>query len=692
MVATIAHRGPDDEALHCEPGAALGFRRLSIVDLEGGRQPLCNEDETVWLVFNGEIYNHDALRADLTRLGHRFRSRSDSEVIVHAYEEWGEACAERLRGIFAFAIWDRTRRRLFLGRDHSGIKPLYFAWAGDDFLFASEAKAILASGKIERRLDVIGASRLSMSEDDIQATPFAGVSQLGPGRSLLVDARGQTSRRYWQYRPADEIGPARAADVIEAFRERLVETVGMQMVADVPVAAYLSGGLDSAAIVACAHRIGHRLRSYTTASRDFEDERYTRLLLDHLGMEGKLVEHALPEDLTDVVRTVAWMAEGPFDLGFVARYCLSRAVREDGVKVILTGQGIDEILTGYFPNTASFVRGVRRRAVWNGVPFWWQGPVFGDRVMEEILARRAPEAPRGLPDVPLVARELAWWHGTLHGYLLRFEDRMGMANGVEVRVPFLDHELLELVACIPDPLRRELFSEKRLLREAARPWLPQAIADRPKESGFNASLTPLSRMALARGGTLARLLEREEIERRGYFEWDHCATRRDANDFQALDAILIVQLLDDLFVSSFPATSFHAPLPIELRCFDSSVASGIEPMDEASTYRANDVPRLHVDVIGFELRVAAGAQSIAEDDDHRVVFAQGTARGTRPLTISADLLHILRLVDGRRTCEEIHAALREIAELELSDLLAALSTLRAQGALAYDLRRSPDGH
>ena len=243
------------------PEFALGFRRLSIVDLAGGHQPLSNEDGSIWLVFNGEIYNHETLRRELVAQGHRFRSRSDSEVIVHAYEQWGHRCAAKLRGIFAFAIWDRNERALWLVRDHSGIKPLYLTRIAGEVRFASEIKALLVDPGMHREIDPLGYVSADVVEPDFEPTALVGVEQLGAGRALRVDAQGETITRYWRYVPSCALEPIDGDALVERLRKTLEDVVGMQLMADVPIGAYLSGGVDFGL---CRGR-GHRSRQHATA-------------------------------------------------------------------------------------------------------------------------------------------------------------------------------------------------------------------------------------------------------------------------------------------------------------------------------------------------------------------------------------------------------------------------------------------
>src|SRR5262245_22209354 len=568
MLATLWYRGPDGTGWLIEPGLALGFRRLAIIDLEGGAQPMPNEDGAVWVVNNGEIYNYRELRRELEARGHRFTTRSDTEVIVHGYEEWGDQCVERLRGIFAFAIWDRGRRRLFLARDHSGIKPLSVAFQGDRILFASEAKAILAASGVPRCLDLLGYLGGAALDAPIVRSAFEGVLSLGAGCTLTATPEGHRVERYWRYAPSDEAHEAGPTQPVESFRDLFEEAVRMQLVADVPVAAALSGGVDSAAVVAAMVRAGRRdIRTYTV---DFgedanQDVPHARLAAEFLGISNETVPCPIDAATVEALPFVAWAAEGEFDLGYVARHALARAVHADGAKVLLSGQGIDEILTGYWPSYGRYQGAALEHLLSGRVRPTYRGwPAFSEDVLEQLLARLAADESAGAPDLPslasIAAAEMRAEHGRLATALLRFEDRMGMAGHVEVRVPFLDHRLLELCASVPERMRRELFSGKALLRRAVAGWLPDTIVGRPKVA-FNKTAPPVTKLLLAQAEAswLRELLSREVVEAKGYFSWDRCAAMLRTKDFGELDHVFVIHLLDELFVRDFDPRRFAEP-------------------------------------------------------------------------------------------------------------------------------------
>ncbi len=570
MLDTLWYRGPDGTSYLEEQGLGLGFCRLAIIDLEGGRQPMPNEDGTIWVVNNGEIYNFRDLTRQLEGRGHRFATRSDTEVIVHAYEEWGETCVERLRGIFALALWDRPRRRLVLARDRSGIKPLNILFKRDRIAFASEAKALLAAGGVERRLDLLGYLGGAALDAPLIRSTFDGILQLGAGCKLTATPDGHKVERYWRYQPSEAAGGNGPSRPLEAFRELFEEAVQMQLVADVPVAAALSGGIDSAALVAAIARAGRRdIRTYTVDFGDdaSEDVRHARLVAESLGVSNKTVSCPLDAAAVDALPFVAWVAEGEFDLGYVGRYALARAVHADGAKVLLSGQGIDEILTGYWPSYARYQGAALERHLAERVRPSYRGwPAFDERVLEELRARLSADDSASAPDLPplarVVAAEMRAEHARLSSSLLRFEDRMGMAGHVEVRVPFLDHPLLEFCASFPEAERRALFSGKALLRRAVSAWLPEAIAQRPKLA-FNKSAPAITKLLLDQpeDSPLRELLSRDAVESRGYFDWARVEALLRARNFTALDHVLIVHLLDELFVRRFDPRRFSGPVP-----------------------------------------------------------------------------------------------------------------------------------
>jgi len=410
MRDVMSYRGPDDAGLRCGERAALAHRRLSIVDLSTGHQPLGNEDGTVWVVFNGEIYNHADLRRELERHGHRYRTRSDTETIVHAYEQWGDDCVHRFRGMFAFAIWDASKRRLLLVRDRIGIKPLYWARTGDQILFGSEIKAILASGLIEPEANTsVVPELLSTRYVSGTETMFRGVHKLLPGH-LLVFERGETTvRQYWDVptgRSAESLelqggraenlerrsGSASRSDereVIEQFRSLLTESVRLRLMSDVPLGMFLSGGIDSSAIAALmARMIDRRLQTFSVAFKEqaFNELAYSREVAQaiHADVHEIVIDD---RDFFGALPKLVWHEDEPIaHPSSVPLYFVSALARRH-VTVVLTGEGSDELLAGY---------GKYLRAAWN-----WRGGTIYERmvprrVRETVANTLVPRLPRRL--------------------------------------------------------------------------------------------------------------------------------------------------------------------------------------------------------------------------------------------------------------------------------------------------------
>jgi len=398
----ITYRGPDEAGLHCDSHAALAHRRLSIVDLSSGQQPLANEDGSIWVIFNGEIYNHADVRKELEAHGHVYRTRSDTETIVHAYEQWGEACVHRFRGMFAFAIWDAPRRRLLLVRDRLGIKPLYWARTADALLFGSEIKAILASGLVEPQtnqavLPEVLSTRYTSGED----TMFRGIHKLLPGHLLVFEGGTITKRQYWDLPGRGEEGSGLGAegsgqpglqpsalspDVVGRFRELLEESVKLRLMADVPLGMFLSGGIDSSAIAALmARMIDRPLQTFSVAFKDraFNELGYAREVAQAIDA----VSHEIVIDDRDffgALPKLVWHEDEPIaHPSSVPLHFVSVLARQH-VTVVLTGEGSDELLAGY---------GKYPRVAWN----WRAGTVY-ERMMPQAL--RSSIASGMLPMLP----------------------------------------------------------------------------------------------------------------------------------------------------------------------------------------------------------------------------------------------------------------------------------------------------
>ncbi len=540
----MPHRGPDASGLYTSPSgrAGLGFRRLKIVDLsDGANQPMPNEDGTVQVVFNGEIYNFRALRAQLQNQGHRFRSRSDTEVIAHLYEEQGLDAIERLDGMFALAIWDERRGRLVLARDRAGKKPLYYRTSGESVLFASEIKAFFVRDDVEIAIDREAVPYYFLyGYVDGPHTFYQGIRQVEPGTFLSLELDGRlTSRRYWSLRfpteadirAAPEGGGTRSrpdrASARRELRRLMTEAVERRLVADVPLGAFLSGGLDSTIVVGLMSRLAGRVKTFSIGFKDspgYDETRYAGLAAGRFGTDH--TEFIVEPGAFDLVERLVWHHDGPFgDSSAVPTYLVSRLTREQ-VTVVLTGDGGDELFAGYARFRAAVVAErtprVLRTAL--GLIGGHLRPGASARALRSRIQRFSAAASLPLPD------RLARWAGLFHGDLDRLlapelraglggvdplrnirgledrlrglsplsqalainfntylpddllvkTDRCTMANSLEARSPFLDTALMEYAARLPDGLKLAGGRTKVILREAFDDLVPHEIQTRGK--------------------------------------------------------------------------------------------------------------------------------------------------------------------------------------------------------------------
>lgn len=515
MAEVLTHRGPDSAGSHHCDHVALGFRRLSIVDLQGGEQPFYSEDGNVVLVCNGEIYNHAALRAELEARGHRFRSRCDVEVIVHLYEEVGQGLLDRLNGQFAFALYDRRARRLLLARDHFGIAPLFYATVGGMWLFASEAKALLAHPAVPRALDLRGLDQvLSFPGLVGTQTLFQGISAVPPGHYVSVTPEGAVTRQYWdlEYPRAGEAAYDRPERYyVDGLRERLFASVRARLQADVPVGFYLSGGLDSSMLVCTARELDPGASPYTFSMRfadhTVDESRFQRVVSAHAGTRHHEVEWETG-DLGRHLSSVVYHAEQPLKEAYnVASYRLSAATRDAGVRVVLNGEGSDELFAGYPGYRFDQMRRARARragaaggaaghAVWGGEDIHYDrdlgavaeskralyAPGVRDRLPEfDCLSRELVDTDRLRGRDPVHQRSYLDFKLRLAGHLIADHgDRMTMANSVEGRFPFLDRELVEFTAAMPPELKLHPTTEKYVLKKAAEGIVPAPVVNREK--------------------------------------------------------------------------------------------------------------------------------------------------------------------------------------------------------------------
>jgi asparagine synthase (glutamine-hydrolysing) len=571
MCGAIVHRGPDEEGVYLGDGIALGMRRLSIIDLEGGQQPIANEDRSVWIVFNGEIYNYRELRRDLERNGHVFATDSDTETIVHLYEDMGPRCVERLRGMFGFAIWDERRRQLLIGRDRLGIKPMYYAERNGELVFSSELKPILTLGHVPRSVDWGAANHLfSFLSTPSDQSIVHGVRKLEPA-CVAIGAPGRPLQiqKYWdvQFQPNET---ASEAELVEQLRALLVESVTLHQVSDVPVGAFLSGGLDSSAVVALMARpAAGRLKTFSIgfAESEFNELHYARDVAAQFGTDHH--DLVLRPDVVGIVEDLTWYLDEPFgDTSAIPTYMVSKLASEH-VKVVLSGDGGDELFAGY---DKYVVEGRERRfdripsplralagAVGRAMPDGMTGRRFlqhlaldgAHRYLDASTMFRAaelrklfrPDAYRRLSQHDPLAESLQTLrHGgddwlaslqyrDLHTYLpldiLTKVDRATMAHSLEARPPLLDHRLAEFAATVPARFRLRDGTTKYLFKQAMRGILPDAIIDRQKH-GFAVPLATWFRGDLA--GFARDLLLSNRCRERGFFDTRYIERLLQQND------------------------------------------------------------------------------------------------------------------------------------------------------------------
>lgn len=539
MLGMIRHRGPDEFGTYLfqddQSGLAMGSARLSIIDLGGGQQPIGNEDNSAWIVFNGEIYNYVELRPSLEQAGHQFKTDSDTEVILHLYEEYGPDCVAHLNGQFAFAIWDERKRRLFIARDRVGIRPLYYTVQDGAFIFASEMKAILADERVQPELDPIALDQIFTFWSPIQPrTIFKNIQTLPPGHFLMAQNGNLQIEPYWQPQfPVDgETTQASLDEAAQQLRELLIDSTQIRLRADVPVGAYLSGGLDSSSTSALIHHYTNkRLETFSIAFTDeaFDESAFQYQMADHLGTNHNLITCS-HEDIGRVFPDVIWHTETPIMRTSPAPlYLLSKLVQDTNFKVVLTGEGADEFLGGY-----NIFKEAKIRRFWARQPDSTIRPLllhklypyigglqneaylrkFFGQGLEDVEAADyshairwrntsrtkrvfAPEFREGVPETsPLdnitLPDGFANWSGIakaqwleitifLAEYLLCSQgDRMGMAHSVEGRFPFLDHRVIEFAAQLPPQYKIRGMDEKHILKRAMRDLLPDEIWNRPK--------------------------------------------------------------------------------------------------------------------------------------------------------------------------------------------------------------------
>ncbi len=539
MLGTIRHRGPDDFGLFRDRWASLGSARLSIIDLNTGQQPIGNEDATLWIVFNGEIYNYVELRPQLEARGHRFSTNTDTEVILHLYEEMGPACLEHLNGQFAIAIWDTVERSLFLARDRMGIRPLFYTKVNGQLVFGSEIKTLLSHPDVTAEIDPASLGQIFTYWSTLSSrTSFRDIHQIPPGHSLLARDGQFTVRPYWELDFAPDASTSRSdQDYLAEFESLLIDATRIRLRADVPVGAYLSGGLDSSVTSAIVRRhSNNRLDTFSIAfeDREFDESQYQQQMTTALGTNHQVVS-CRDADIGRVFPDVIWHTETPILRTAPAPlFLLSRLVHEHGLKVVLTGEGADEILAGYnifkekkvrrfwardpdsqmrplllnrlYPYITDLTSGrgayltafFRRGLAETDSPFYshtirWENTarirrfLAGNQGADRTHGDREPESPSLPPSFddwsPLARAQFLEMTTFLSPYLLSSQgDRMAMAHSVEGRFPFLDHRVVEFCNDLPAGLKLRGLQEKWLLKQLGRKLVPTDIWQRPKQA------------------------------------------------------------------------------------------------------------------------------------------------------------------------------------------------------------------
>jgi asparagine synthase (glutamine-hydrolysing) len=537
MLDTIVHRGPDDSGCYLHGSIGLGNRRLSIIDLHSGRQPISNEDGTVWVVYNGEMYNFPQLRRQLEAKGHTFRTNSDTEAIVHLYEDLGERCVEQIGGMFAFALWDEKQQKLLLARDRIGQKPLFYSQDGSNFYFGSEIKSILAVHPCKPELDSLAMhDYLSLRFISPPRTIFKHIRKLPPAHTLTFDNGQITLRRYWQLSFREKLKLSEA-EILEALREQLKCTVDSHLLSDVPVGAFLSGGLDSSMIVAILARdLGLKPQTFSIGveESDFDETPYARMVAKHFKTDH--MEERVAANLVQSLPEMIWHLDEPSD---PIAACMFQAARlaSQHVKVVLGGDGGDELFAGfdrYVGNRYIDMYSLMPLALRKGIlgPMLYRMPdsftyksltqklrwvhhislqqtaaeqyaeatcffrftheekhaLYGDQLWKELGERSSTVAitePFNNAEADELLDRMLYtdFVTRLPEHSLVLTDRMTMAHGLEARSPFLDHELVEFLAKVPSRIKVQNSQPKHLMRKLAAEYLPAPILNREKQ-GF----------------------------------------------------------------------------------------------------------------------------------------------------------------------------------------------------------------
>lgn len=632
MITVLRHRGPDETGIYADSQMALGHSRLSIIGLGNGTQPISNEDETLWIVYNGEVFNYPELRLELEKKGHRFKTETDTEVLVHLYEEHGPECLKLLNGQFAFAIWDTEKRELFLARDRIGIRPLFYYHSKDKFLFASEIKAVFLDSSISREIDLQALNQVFTCWTTITPkTIFKDIYELPPGYYMILKNNAIVEQKaFWTipYHALGERYTRSFAEATEELRELMLDAIRLRLRADVPVGAYLSGGLDSSIITSLiSGNFNNNLRTFSISFRDknFDETSYQREMIQHLSTDHSQIMIS-NEDIRENFPQVVWHCEKPLlRTAPVPMFLLSKLVRENRFKVVLTGEGADEIFGGYNIFKEAKVRHfwskfpgshLRPLLIEKLYPYIFENPSRARQYLQHFFAVTA-----GSLNDPFFSHQIRWnnsgkntmfFSGELNralaghdprldvtdrlpadfisrdllskaqflemdvflsNYLLSSQgDRVAMANALELRLPFLDFRVIDFAMKLPPAWKIRVLSEKHILKKAFADIIPPSIITRNKQP-YRA---PIKDVFLSNGNGYANeFLSEEYLKKTGYF--DTAKTGHLVNKFRktgqtftsetqnmALVGILSTQILHHQYIDSF-ASKQVAPHNVDKR-------------------------------------------------------------------------------------------------------------------------------
>lgn len=525
MTRILKHRGPDDSGDFLDDNVGLGHRRLSIIDVAGGHQPIHNEDGSIWVVFNGEIYNYQELKGRMDEKGHRFYTNSDTETIVHLYEEYGDYFLSELRGMFAIALWDTNAKRLLIARDRLGKKPLYYAQIEDEFYFSSEIKSILESPEIKREADPSSVYQLiAYRFVTDNKTMFKDIFKLLPGEMGVFEGGTLSRKLYWDLKMKPDYSQSEK-DLTKKFLNLLKESVSLRLISEVPLGAYLSGGLDSSVIVGLMSQLKDEpVKTFTVGFTEGNDEReYARLVSEEFGTDH--TEYAVDfHDMTKIIPEVIWHLDEPLgDPAVFPSYLISREVKKK-VTVALLGEGSDELLAGYkeykiLSQTYRFVPLSLRKKFFNS----FRAPITKnetDSLFSDNMPVKQKEFNRfeSGPEDPLNQSLLFDIKHVLPNFQLMRVDKITMANSLEARAPFLDHRLAEFAARLPPSMKLSGFTDKYILRQAVKDFVPEEILKRKKQP----FITPLPSWFEEDLVDMAYdHLTSQRFKERGYFKTDY---------------------------------------------------------------------------------------------------------------------------------------------------------------------------